>query len=109
MDLDGSYFHADNCDYDGLHSKEERDERRKERFLYRSLENSNKILQGFNICSIAPKINVFSAGRAKLIINKYLSEYDTIFDLFSGFSGRMLGTISLGKNILDKIYQIYVL
>ena len=27
-DLDGEYFHGDNSDYDGLHSKEERDEKR---------------------------------------------------------------------------------
>ena len=28
VDLDGAYFHAGNCDYDGIHSKEEYDERR---------------------------------------------------------------------------------
>ena len=28
VDLDGEYFHADNCDYDGIHSNEEYDEKR---------------------------------------------------------------------------------
>ena len=28
VDLDGAYFHADECDYDGIHSQEEYDERR---------------------------------------------------------------------------------
>lgn len=67
------------------------------RTLYRSTLNPNKVLQGFNISKIAPKVSVFSAGRAKLIIDRYLSGYDLIFDPFSGFSGRMLGAISLGK------------
>ena len=70
------------------------------RTIFQSTLNPNKILQGFNISKIAPKVSVFSAGRAKLLINKYLSDYDTIFDPFSGFSGRMLGTISLGKKYI---------
>ena len=70
------------------------------RIVYVDALNLNKILQGFNVSKIAPKVSVFSAGRAKLIINKYLSEYDTIFDPFSGFSGRMLGAISLGKRYI---------
>lgn len=32
IDLDGAYFHADNCDYDGLHSKLEYDEKKIEYF-----------------------------------------------------------------------------
>ena len=74
----------------------------KNRIIYQSYLSPNKILQGFNISKTAIKVSVFSAGRAKLIINKYLSEYDTIFDPFSGFSGRMLGTISLGKKYIGQ-------
>lgn len=70
------------------------------RILYRSTLNPNKILQGFNVSKIAPKVSVFSAGRAKTIIYKYLYEFDEIFDPFSGFSGRMLGAISLGKKYI---------
>lgn len=72
------------------------------RIIYVNILNPNKILQGFNVSKIAPKVSVFSAGRAKLIINKYLSEYDTIFDPFSGFGGRMLGTVSLGKRYIGQ-------
>ena len=72
------------------------------RVLYRSTLNPNKILQGFNVCKIAPKVSVFSAGRAKMLIYKYLNEFDQIFDPFSGFSGRMLGTISLGKTYIGQ-------
>lgn len=74
----------------------------KNRILYRSILNPNKILQGFNVSKIAPKVSVFSAGRAKTIIYKYLYEFDEIFDPFSGFSGRMLGTISLGKRYIGQ-------
>ena len=79
------------------------------RIIYQNYLNLNKILQGFNVSKIAPKVSVFSAGRAKLIISKYLSDYDIIFDPFSGFSGRMLGTISLGKQYIGQdISQIHV-
>lgn len=72
------------------------------RILYRSLSNPNKILQGFNVSKIAPKVSVFSAGRAKLLIHKYLNEYDEIFDPFSGFSGRMLGAMSMSKKYIGQ-------
>lgn len=74
----------------------------KNRIIYQSYLNPNKILQGFNISKIAQKVSVFSAGRAKLLIYKYLNEYDEIFDPFSGFSGRMLGTVSLGKKYIGQ-------
>lgn len=62
--------------------------------------NPNKILQGFNASGIAPKVSVFSAARAKWLIYKYLNDANTIYDPFSGFSGRMLGTVSLGKQYI---------
>lgn len=74
----------------------------KNRIIYQNHLNPNKILQGFNVSKIAPKVSVFSAGRAKILIDRYLSEYDTIFDPFSGFSGRMLGALSLNKNYLGQ-------
>ena len=79
------------------------------RIIYQNYLNPNKILQGFNISKIATKVSVFSAGRAKLIINKYLSDCNEIFDPFSGFSGRMLGTVSLGKRYIGQdISMIHV-
>lgn len=79
------------------------------RIIYQNHLNPNKILQGFNVSKIAPKISVFSAGRAKMIIYKYLNEFNEIFDPFSGFSGRMLGAISLGKEYIGQdISEIHV-
>ena len=72
------------------------------RIVYINKINPNKILQGFNIAKVAKRVTVFSAGRAKLIISRYLSEFDTIFDPFSGFSGRMLGTIASGKKYIGQ-------
>lgn len=81
----------------------------KNRIIFQTQVNPNKILQGFNVSRIAPKVSVFSASRAKLIIDKYLEEFDTIFDPFSGFSGRMLGAVSLGKRYIGQdISQIHV-
>ena len=74
----------------------------KNRIIYINKINPNKILQGFNIAKVAKRVTVFSAGRAKLIISRYLSEFDTIFDPFSGFSGRMLGTIASGKKYIGQ-------
>ena len=55
------------------------------------------VVQGFSAAKIAPKVTVFSAAIAKVLIDKYLSDATEIFDPFSGFSGRMLGTVALGK------------
>ena len=74
----------------------------KNRIIYINKINPNKILQGFNIAKVAKRVTVFSAGRAKLIISRHLSDFDTIFDPFSGFSGRMLGTIASGKKYIGQ-------
>ena len=67
------------------------------RFIYSNSLSSQAIANGFNVCKLAPKVSVFSASRAKLLIQEYLSDCNEIFDPFSGFSGRMLGACSLGK------------
>lgn len=67
------------------------------RFIYSSSLSSQAIVDGFNICKIAPKVSVFNPSLAKHLVDVYLKEYDTIFDPFSGFSGRMLGTCATGK------------
>lgn len=74
----------------------------KNRIIYVNTINPNKILQGFNISKVATKISIFSAGRAKILISRYLNEYDEIFDPFSGFSGRMLGSISSNKQYIGQ-------
>lgn len=79
------------------------------RFIYSSSLSSHSILNGFNVCKIAPKVSVFSASLAKIIISKYLNDFNEIFDPFSGFSGRMLGACSLGKKYIGQdINQIHI-
>ncbi len=92
-----AWFHAnDNNERDyilrGIHN----------RAIYANIYRPHRILQAFSLMYIAPKISIFSASRAKLLISKYLSEYNTIFDPFSGFSGRLLGTVSLGKKYIGR-------
>lgn len=45
-------------------------------------------------------VTYFKPRLAKYIVNKYLSEYNTVFDPFSGYSGRMLGVLSSNKNYI---------
>lgn len=70
------------------------------RFIYTNKFSSHKIVDGFNICKLAPKVSVFSASVAKHIITTYLNEFDVITDPFSGFSGRMIGTLASGKHYI---------
>ena len=70
------------------------------RMKYTNDLSPSSIIRGFSASGIAPKVSVFSAAKAKMLINKYLSDATEIFDPFSGFSGRMLGTISLGKDYI---------
>lgn len=68
------------------------------RYIYKGADNlsSMQILRGFTVASIAPKVSVFMPVIAKYILKKYAPESSTVLDPFSGFSGRMLGTASLG-------------
>lgn len=59
------------------------------------------ILQGFNVMKIAPKVSVFNPNLASDIIKKYIDE-STIFDPFSGFSGRMIGSFRNNKEYIGQ-------
>jgi DNA modification methylase len=72
------------------------------RVIYSSDLSSQSIVDGFNIAKIAPKVSVFRVGLAKNLVQKYLSDYSTIFDPFSGFSGRMLGACALDKKYIGQ-------
>lgn len=72
------------------------------RFIYANKLSSQNIADGFNVCKLAPKVSVFNPSLARYLIQKYLGSYDEIFDPFSGFSGRMLGTTSLGKKYIGQ-------
>lgn len=72
------------------------------RFIYSSNLSSQAIADGFNVCKIAPKVSVFNPSLSRHLIQKYLNEFDEIFDPFSGFSGRMLGACSLNKDYIGQ-------
>lgn len=55
------------------------------------------VLRGFSVAKIAQRVSMFSTKLAEKLINCYLNDSDTIFDPFSGFSGRMLGAFNCGK------------
>ena len=74
----------------------------KNRMIYSSRLSSQSIVDGFNICKIAPKVSVFNPMLAKYLIKTYLNEFSEVFDPFSGFSGRMLGCCALGKKYVGQ-------
>lgn len=74
----------------------------KNRLIYVNDVDPSKILRGFNVSKICPVVSIFNPVLAKLLISNYLSEFSTIFDPFSGFSGRLLGTASLGKKYIGQ-------
>ena len=55
----------------------------------------------------APKVSIFSPRFTVNLIKEHLSEYTEIFDPFSGYSGRMLGTLAfkdkkyIGRDLND--------
>lgn len=55
------------------------------------------ILKGFSLTQLAPKVSVFKPSTAETLIKKYLNDFNEIFDPFSGFSGRMIGTARCNK------------
>lgn len=72
----------------------------KDKYIYHPYINANKLLIGFNVYNKAQKVDILSAAKAKIIISKYLSEYDTIFNPLNDYSEIMLGAISLGKKYI---------
>ena len=78
-------------------------------YLYHSYLNKNKILQGFNIYDPAQRISILSAGKVKMIIHRYLSEYNEVFDPFSGYGNIMLACISMYKRYIGQdVSEIHV-
>ena len=60
------------------------------------------MLQGLTVARIAPKVSVFKPNLAERLIKKYLNNFETIFDPFSGFSGRMLGATTCNKKYIGQ-------
>lgn len=79
----------------------------KNRIIYKGSNlDRSKVLTGFTISGIAPKVSIFNPNLAKYIGEKYLGAYDEIFDPCSGYSGRMLGICSLGKKYIGQDINI---
>lgn len=66
-------------------------------YVYEGYVPSFIYIIGLTTSMSATRVSLFKPTVAKSLIKKYLNEYNTIFDPFSGYSGRMLGTLSLGK------------
>lgn len=74
----------------------------KNRMIYKNNVDPYKILSGFYISKIVPKVSVFNPVLAKYLVEKYLNEYNEIFDPFSGFSGRLLGVTACNKHYIGR-------
>lgn len=72
------------------------------RFIYKSVLSTQNVLNGFNICKLAPRISLFNPNISKYIVKKYLNEFNEVFDPFSGYSGRMLGVCACGKQYIGQ-------
>lgn len=55
---------------------------------------------GLSTSGRAPKVSYFKPAQMKFLITNYANEFDTIFDPFAGFAGRMLGTLACDKNYI---------
>lgn len=49
-----------------------------------------------------PIVTYFKPHLAKYLCETYLSSYNTVFDPFSGYSGRMIGALCAGKNYIGR-------
>lgn len=72
------------------------------RLIYKNNVDPHKILKGFNISKICPCVSKFNPVLARYLILKYLDNYNYVFDPFSGFSGRLLGTLSCNKHYIGQ-------
>lgn len=72
------------------------------RFIYQDTVNPSKVLSGLNICKRAPIVSRFNPMLARYLVKNYLDEFDTVFDPFSGFSGRLLGVSSCDKRYIGQ-------
>lgn len=95
--------------YDAWHDKNLILKSALNRLKYKGVCTPEAIIQGFNIAKIAPKVSVFRPTLATRLIKQYLGDYSTIFDPFSGFSGRLIGAFNNGKTYIGQdINQTHV-
>ena len=78
------------------------DKLKENRKQYANKISPSVLRDGLTISGLAPRVSFFHPSKAKELISKYLNEFDTVFDPFSGFSGRLLGCCSLGKKYIGQ-------
>lgn len=98
------HCHVGTClsPYEGWYDDDKLKKVIRNRLIYQNSVDPSKILSGFNISKTAPRVTVFNPILAKYLIRRYLNDYSQIFDPFSGFSGRLLGAASLGKQYIGQ-------
>lgn len=75
----------------------------KNRIIYKGHDlDPSKVLNGLWVSGIAPRVSIFNPNLAKYIIYKYLNDFSVIFDPCSGYSGRLLGALSLNKKYIGQ-------
>lgn len=57
---------------------------------------------GLSTSGKAPRVSYFKPSQMALLVNKYAQEYDTIFDPFAGYAGRLVGTLACGKKYIGQ-------
>lgn len=73
----------------------------KNRMQYSEVINEDTLRRGICVYYKA-KVSVFNPSLAVKIIEKYLNNFNEIFDPFSGFSGRLLGAFNCGKTYIGQ-------
>jgi len=57
---------------------------------------------GMTSSMFAPMVSYFKPQQMRYLIDKYASEYDTIFDPFMGYAGRLLGAVGANKSYIGR-------
>lgn len=57
---------------------------------------------GLSTSRMYQSVTYFKPMFAKYLIQTYLNDYATVFDPFSGYSGRLLGAVGAGKNYIGQ-------
>lgn len=60
------------------------------------------IIRGYSVLRINDRISIFKPRLAEKLINKYLNNFQEIFDPFSGFSGRLIGAVNCNKEYIGQ-------
>lgn len=57
---------------------------------------------GMTSSQFAPMVSYFKPQQMRYLIENYAKDYDTIFDPFMGYAGRLLGTVASNKNYIGR-------